>query len=249
MYATVDIELDVRAASSSSPIRHRERRLRGAQLGRRIAGALSRAPRRPSPRLDYRPGTGPSQPPGGAREDAALWLCARYPPQPEMSATWRPSRRTADRDQSYELTGHDREFGDFTRPSTVVHLRGGGQEGIGEDVVYDVLDHIAHRDAGPVLDLDGAGDSRRGLRAARRARPVPGRAAGARRLAPLPPLGVRVGGARPRAAPERAFALGGRRARPAAAALRLLDPPLELRRRRQVLDRADPQPPRHATRT
>ncbi len=53
----------------------------------------------------------------------------------------------------YELTGHDREFGDFTRPSTVVHLRGGGQEGIGEDVVYDVLDHIAHRDAGPVLDL------------------------------------------------------------------------------------------------
>ena len=54
---------------------------------------------------------------------------------------------------SYELTGHDREFGDFTRPSTVIHLRGADQEGIGEDVVYDVLDHIAHRDAGPVLDL------------------------------------------------------------------------------------------------
>jgi len=57
--------------------------------------------------------------------------------------------------ESYELTGHDREFGDFTRPSPVVHLRGDGQEGIGEDVVYDVLDHIAHRDAGPVLDLAG----------------------------------------------------------------------------------------------
>jgi L-alanine-DL-glutamate epimerase-like enolase superfamily enzyme len=55
----------------------------------------------------------------------------------------------------YELTGHDREFGDFTRPSTVVHLRGEGLEGIGEDVVYDVLDHIAHRDAGPVHDLSG----------------------------------------------------------------------------------------------
>jgi L-alanine-DL-glutamate epimerase-like enolase superfamily enzyme len=55
----------------------------------------------------------------------------------------------------YELTGHDREFGDFTRPSTVIHLRGQGEEGIGEDVVYDVLDHIAHRDAGPVLDLTG----------------------------------------------------------------------------------------------
>ncbi|MFL5870430.1 MAG: hypothetical protein ACJ75R_05070 [Solirubrobacterales bacterium] len=57
--------------------------------------------------------------------------------------------------ESYELTGHDREFGEFTRPSTVVHLRGEGQEGIGEDVVYDVLDHVAHRDAGPVLELTG----------------------------------------------------------------------------------------------
>src|SRR5690242_12866306 len=57
--------------------------------------------------------------------------------------------------ESYELTGHDREYGDFTRPSTVVHMHGRGQEGIGEDVIYDVLDHIAHRDAGPVLDLTG----------------------------------------------------------------------------------------------
>jgi L-alanine-DL-glutamate epimerase-like enolase superfamily enzyme len=57
--------------------------------------------------------------------------------------------------ESYELTGHDREFGEFTRPSTVVHLRGGGEEGVGEDVVYTVLDHIAHRDAGPVHDLSG----------------------------------------------------------------------------------------------
>ncbi len=58
--------------------------------------------------------------------------------------------------EGYELTGHDREYGDFTRPSTVVHLRGGGEEGLGEDVVYDVLDHIAHRDAGPVHDFTGA---------------------------------------------------------------------------------------------
>ena len=58
--------------------------------------------------------------------------------------------------QSYELTAHDREFGDFTRPSTVVHLHGAGEEGIGEDVVYTVLDHIAHRDAGAGLDLSGA---------------------------------------------------------------------------------------------
>ena len=57
--------------------------------------------------------------------------------------------------ESYDLSGHDREFGEFTRPSTVVHLRGSKQEGIGEDVVYTVLDHIAHRDAGPVHDLSG----------------------------------------------------------------------------------------------
>ncbi|GIK78660.1 MAG: hypothetical protein BroJett022_23500 [Actinomycetes bacterium] len=59
--------------------------------------------------------------------------------------------------EGYELTGHDREYGSFTRPSTLVHLRGGGEEGIGEDVVYDVLDHIAHRDVGAVHDLTGAG--------------------------------------------------------------------------------------------
>jgi hypothetical protein len=58
---------------------------------------------------------------------------------------------------SYELEDRDREYGDFTRPSTIIHLHGGGQEGLGEDVVYDVLDHIAHRDAGPVLDLSRPG--------------------------------------------------------------------------------------------
>jgi L-alanine-DL-glutamate epimerase-like enolase superfamily enzyme len=58
--------------------------------------------------------------------------------------------------ESYELTAHDLEFSpEFTRPSTGIHLRGGGEEGIGEDVVYVVLDHIAHRDAGPIHDLSG----------------------------------------------------------------------------------------------
>jgi hypothetical protein len=56
---------------------------------------------------------------------------------------------------SYDLEGRDREYGSFTRPSTIVRLRGGGHEGLGEDVVYDVLDHVAHRDAGPVHDLTG----------------------------------------------------------------------------------------------
>jgi L-alanine-DL-glutamate epimerase-like enolase superfamily enzyme len=70
-----------------------------------------------------------------------------------MSAAWDKLADLPIAIESYELTGHDREYGDFTRPSTVVHLKGDGKEGIGEDVVYDVLDHIAHRDAGPVLDL------------------------------------------------------------------------------------------------
>ncbi len=56
----------------------------------------------------------------------------------------------------YELEANDREYSpEFTRGSTIVRLRGDGEEGIGEDVVYDVLDHIAHRDAGPVHDLTG----------------------------------------------------------------------------------------------
>ena len=31
----------------------------------------------------------------------------------------------------------------FERLSTVVHLHGGGHEGVGEDVVYDAADHVA----------------------------------------------------------------------------------------------------------
>ncbi|HEY8639719.1 MAG TPA: hypothetical protein VIL53_04355 [Solirubrobacterales bacterium] len=58
--------------------------------------------------------------------------------------------------EGYELEDRDRTYGEFTRPSTIVHLRGGGQESVGEDVVYDVLDHVAHRDAGSVHDLSAA---------------------------------------------------------------------------------------------
>ncbi len=39
----------------------------------------------------------------------------------------------------------------FERLSTVVHLTGGGLEGVGEDVVYDAEDHVALQQAGPVL--------------------------------------------------------------------------------------------------
>jgi L-alanine-DL-glutamate epimerase-like enolase superfamily enzyme len=45
---------------------------------------------------------------------------------------------------------------DFTRLSTLIRLYGGGEDGVGEDVTYDALDHVALQDAGPVLDLAGA---------------------------------------------------------------------------------------------
>lgn len=51
----------------------------------------------------------------------------------------------------YTLEGLQAEVSSgFERLSTVVHLTGGGLEGVGEDVVYDALDHIAFQDAGPV---------------------------------------------------------------------------------------------------
>ena len=58
---------------------------------------------------------------------------------------------------SYELEGL--EFHppgtEFDRLTTIIHLKGDGHEGMGEDVVYDALDHVAFRDAGPVLELAG----------------------------------------------------------------------------------------------
>jgi L-alanine-DL-glutamate epimerase-like enolase superfamily enzyme len=60
--------------------------------------------------------------------------------------------------EGYELQGLEfhPEGTDFDRLTTIIHLKGGGHEGLGEDVVYDALDHVAFQDAGPVLDLAGA---------------------------------------------------------------------------------------------
>ncbi|MFL5828273.1 MAG: hypothetical protein ACJ76V_17265 [Thermoleophilaceae bacterium] len=58
---------------------------------------------------------------------------------------------------SYALEALERDVSsDFTRLSTVVHLSGGGEEGLGEDVTYDGVDHIALQDAGPLHDLSGS---------------------------------------------------------------------------------------------
>ena len=56
----------------------------------------------------------------------------------------------------YELEALQAEVSSgFERLSTVVHLRGGGIEGVGEDVVYDAEDQIALQGAGPVAPLAG----------------------------------------------------------------------------------------------
>jgi hypothetical protein len=58
--------------------------------------------------------------------------------------------------EGYELEGLKvQPVPEFERLTTIIHLKGGGTDGIGEDVVYDALDHIALQDAGPVLDLAG----------------------------------------------------------------------------------------------
>ena len=43
----------------------------------------------------------------------------------------------------------------FTRVSTVIHLRGGGEEGVGEDVTYAEEDQQDQQARGPVLPLAG----------------------------------------------------------------------------------------------
>jgi hypothetical protein len=43
----------------------------------------------------------------------------------------------------------------FERKSTVIRLRGGGEEGLGEDVTYDAVDHDLLQAAGPALALAG----------------------------------------------------------------------------------------------
>jgi L-alanine-DL-glutamate epimerase-like enolase superfamily enzyme len=58
--------------------------------------------------------------------------------------------------ETYSLEGLEAEVSsDFTRLSTVIRLAGGGVDGVGEDVTYDALDHIALQDAGPVQPLAG----------------------------------------------------------------------------------------------
>jgi hypothetical protein len=58
--------------------------------------------------------------------------------------------------ESYELEGLEQAVSsNFVRRTTVVHLRGAGEEGLGEDVIYDAEDQLRFQAAGVVLDLAG----------------------------------------------------------------------------------------------
>jgi hypothetical protein len=58
--------------------------------------------------------------------------------------------------ESCELEGLEFELGDFERLTTLVKLRGGGHEGIGEDVTYDPVDHLAQQAGGPPAGVTGS---------------------------------------------------------------------------------------------
>ncbi len=58
--------------------------------------------------------------------------------------------------ESYDLEGLTQHVSsDFERKSTIIHLRGDGEEGVGEDVAYDAVDHEIAQRAGPSLPLAG----------------------------------------------------------------------------------------------
>src|SRR5690348_4833152 len=57
--------------------------------------------------------------------------------------------------ESCKFEGRELVLGSFERLTTIVKLRGGGEEGIGEDVVYDAVDHIGQQSHGPPEGLAG----------------------------------------------------------------------------------------------
>jgi hypothetical protein len=75
---------------------------------------------------------------------------------PTMPTFDRLAGLTLDLD-GYELEGLRADVASgFERVCTLVRLRGGGLDGVGEDVVYDAVDHEALWSAGPVHDLSGS---------------------------------------------------------------------------------------------
>jgi hypothetical protein len=72
------------------------------------------------------------------------------------ATTWERVAQLPLRVDGYALEGHAFQISpEFVRRTTDIRLRGGGHEGIGEDVVYDPEDHERAQAAGPIHDLAG----------------------------------------------------------------------------------------------
>jgi L-alanine-DL-glutamate epimerase-like enolase superfamily enzyme len=72
-------------------------------------------------------------------------------------STWSRLADLPVRIDSYSLEGLQASVSSaFERKTTVIRLQGAGQEGLGEDVTYDGVDHDVMRAAGPSLPLAGA---------------------------------------------------------------------------------------------
>jgi L-alanine-DL-glutamate epimerase-like enolase superfamily enzyme len=71
-------------------------------------------------------------------------------------STWERLAELPVQIEEYSLEGLQASVSsDFERKSTLIRLRGAGEEGIGEDVTYDAVDHEIMQAAGPVLELAG----------------------------------------------------------------------------------------------
>jgi hypothetical protein len=57
--------------------------------------------------------------------------------------------------EEVEFEGLELQLGEFERLTTIAKLRGGGHEGVGEDVVYDAVDHVGQQSHGPPQGLPG----------------------------------------------------------------------------------------------
>jgi L-alanine-DL-glutamate epimerase-like enolase superfamily enzyme len=72
-------------------------------------------------------------------------------------STWERLAGLALEIEDYALEGLVQSVSsDFERKSTVIHLRGAGEEGLGEDVTYDAVDQEILQNAGPTLPLAGS---------------------------------------------------------------------------------------------
>ena len=110
------------------------------------ARAPARAKRREDPRGE--PGADRRQRAAGGRGRCSVRLAV--------------SRYDDVRDLPLEIESYDLELlqlqarPDFLRKTTVVHLHGGGEEGIGEDVTYHAEQHDRTQERGPDLPLAGS---------------------------------------------------------------------------------------------